>query len=133
MKKSNSANEEGQGRIAIVEELADNIYSIKFILQSLGYPVQSYSTAAGSLEKLLEDAPKLVIVDMLIPGGGGFDVIRWLRQGPLRKVSILAITAEAMEGGSEEDARKGGATDTLNKPYTVPDLQEKVDKLVTRA
>ncbi len=127
MKKSKDKREEQEKRIAVIEEVADNIYSIKFILQSIGYDVTSVSSQDSYQPMLKEFRPDLVILDMMIPAGGGYEVIRQLRKSSLKKVPILAITAEAMEG-TEEDVHQAGGQDTLCKPYTVKDLKKKLKK-----
>ena len=118
-------------RIAVVEETADNIYSIKFVLQSLGYEVLSFSSPSRYLQSLRQFGPQLVIVDMMIPGDGGYRAIEELRSQVSREVPVLAITAAAMKG-SEEDVLKAGASDTLAKPYAITELQKKLKKLETR-
>ena len=115
-------------RIAVVEETADNIYSIKFVLQSLGYEVLSFSASSRYLHSLHQFSPQLVIVDMMISGDGGYRVIEELRSQISRKVPVLAITAAAMKG-DEKDVLAEGASDTLAKPYAVAELQKKLKKL----
>jgi len=128
--KSHGKKEESEMKIAVIEEVADNIYSVKFILQSIGYKVASFSSHDSYQVSLKEFLPNLIIVDMMIAGGAGFAVIRELHKGPLKKVPILAITAEAMEG-KEEDVYKAGGQDALCIPYTVKDLKKKLKKWLT--
>ncbi len=125
--KSRGKKDESEMKIAVIEEVADNIYSIKFILQSIGYEVASFSYHDSYQLSVKEFSPNLIIVDMMIVGGAGFVVIRELHKGSLKKVPILAITAEAMEG-KEEDVYKAGGQDALCKPYTVKDLKKKLKK-----
>ncbi len=127
MTKSKDKREEHEKKIAVIEEVADNIYSIKFILQSIGYEVASLSSRDSYQPMLKEFLPDLIIIDMMIAGGGGFDVIRQLGKSSVKKVPILAITAEAMEG-TEEDVYQAGGQDTLCKPYTVKELKKKLKK-----
>jgi len=79
---------------------------------------------------LTEFLPDLIVVDMMIDGGAGFAVIRELQKSSLKKVPILAITAEAMEG-KQEDVYEAGGQDALCKPYTVKDLKKKLRKWLT--
>ena len=127
MKRAKGLREKSGEKVAVVEEVADNIYSIKFILQSLGYNVSSFSAGMSYLQELSAFKPHLVIVDMMIPNRGGYDVIQSLRESVLGEVPVLAITAEAMEG-DEGDVFEVGGQDVLAKPYTVGDLQEKLNK-----
>ena len=128
--KSRGKKDESEIKIAVIEEVADNIYSIKFILQSIGYEVASFSSHDSYQLSVKEFSPNLIIVDMMIVGGAGFSVIHELHKGSLKKVPILAITAEAMEG-KEEDVYKAGGQDALCKPYTVKDLKKKLKKWLT--
>ena len=127
MKKAKDKKEEQEKKIAVIEEVADNIYSIKFILQSIGYDVTSLSSRDSYQPILKEFLPDLIIIDMMIAGGGGYDVIRQLGKSSVKRVPILAITAEAMEG-TEEDVYQAGGQDTLCKPYTVKELKKKLKK-----
>ena len=115
-------------RIAVIEEIADDIYSVKFILQSLGYDVRSFSSKTPFLSLVVKFQPVLIIVDMMISNGGGYEAIRGIRARSMLGVSILAITAEAMEG-EVEDVFQAGVQDVLGKPYTVSELQEKLETL----
>ena len=115
-------------RIAVIEEIADDIYSVKFILQSLGYDVRSFSSTTSFLPLVVEFQPGLIIVDMMISNGGGYQAIRGIRVHSMLEVPVLAITAEAMEG-RVEDVLKAGVQDVLRKPYTVSGLQEKLETL----
>ena len=117
-----------QGKqIAIIEEVANNIYSMKFVLDSLGFEARSYEASEGCLQKLLEFSPQLIVVDMMISNRGGYEIIRDIRGSKLRRVPILAITADAMEGGEKEIYAAGGK-DILAKPYSVNDLKRKLEK-----
>jgi len=116
-------------RVAVVEEVADNIYSIKFILQSLGYEVGSFSFSDGYLQTLEGFQPELIIVDMMMPGRAGHHAIYEIKNGQLAKVPLLAITADAMEG-DEQEVLEAGGEDVLAKPYSVSDLQDKVRQLL---
>ena len=116
--------------IAVIEESADNIYSVRFILQSLGYSARSFSAAKLIWPDLIQFAPHVVILDMMIPAGGAYPVIRRIREGPLGDTPILAITADAMVG-SETDIYTSGAQDVLSKPYSVTDLQNKLRKWIS--
>ena len=115
-------------RIAVIEEIAADIYSVKFILQSLGYDVRSFSSTTSFLPLVAEFRPALIIVDMMIPDGGGYEAIRGIRAGSTQEVPILAITAEAMEG-KVEDVYQAGVQEVLDKPYTVSELQERLETL----
>ena len=115
-------------RVAIVEEISDDIYSIKFVLQSLGYEVLSFAASSVYIEPLLQFNPKIVIVDMMIPAEGGYHVIEKINSQTSVKLAILAITAAGMKG-TEGDVLEAGVSDILSKPYTIAELQEKLNEM----
>ncbi len=118
-------------RLAVIEEIADEIYSVQFVLQSLGFQTRSFSPQS-SIAELMDFNPELIIVDMMISGGGGYRVIRQIRRaGILARVPILAIGAAAMEGSPEEILAAGGQ-DVLTKPYSMAELKEKLDRFVPK-
>ena len=119
--------EKREHRLAVVEEVADHIYSVKFILQSLGYEVGSFAWTENYLERIAAFRPALVIVDMMISRGGGYAVLEGLHSGPLSQIPVVAITADAMRG-EEKDVLSSGGDDLLQKPYSISDLQMKLKK-----
>lgn len=119
-------------RLAVIEETTEDIYSIQFVLQSLGFRTRSFSPRS-SMADLMGFGPELIIVDMMIAGGGGYRVIRQIRRaGNLDRVPILAIGAAAMEGSPEEILAAGGQ-EVVIKPYSMTELREKLDRLVPKA
>lgn len=118
------------GQIVVVEELPDNIYSIRFILESLGYKVASVPFRSGYIDEIGKLAPELVIVDMMIPSRAGLTVVAELNRSKLKSVPTIAITADAV-ALEETELLEAGFREVLNKPYTVTQLQEKLAKFVS--
>ena len=114
-------------KIAVIEEIANDIYSVKFVLQSVGYRVRSFSSRNVYQDELDGFAPQLIIVDMMIPDGKAYQIMKELGAGRQKRIPVLAITAEAMEG-EEQDVYSAGGADVLSKPYSVSDLQKKLRK-----
>jgi CheY-like chemotaxis protein len=131
MKISTNA-EDRQGQIVVVEEMPDNIYSIRFVLESLGHRVGSVSCQSDYLDDIQGLGPDLIIVDMLIPAQGGLTVVEELKRSDLKKIPRLAITADAV-ALSEAELLGAGFDDVLSKPYTVTQLQEMLGKYVGAA
>jgi CheY-like chemotaxis protein len=127
----NSASEIKQNRfkrIAVVEEMADDIYSVQFVLQTLGYTVRSFLCDESSLPALAQFSPHLVLVDMLISGGAAFGFAPLIREA-LPGTPLLAIGAETMAGDAS-DVSFVGCDDLLYKPYSIADLYVKVENLL---
>ena len=108
---------------AIVEAVAYNLRKQGFI------PVVA-ADADSALRMVKEKSPDLIILDVMLPSGSGFDVCRQLRQGG-NSVPILMLTARI----AEADRVRGleiGADDYLVKPFGMRELLARVNALLRR-
>jgi two-component system phosphate regulon response regulator PhoB len=98
-------------------------------LRSEGFDTLVAGTVAEALEQARRD-PDLVLLDVMLPDGSGFDVCRELRQRS--QVPIIMLTAR----GEESEKVRGlatGADDYIVKPFSVPELLARVRALLRRA
>lgn len=109
-------------KIAVMEESAENIYSLRFMLQSLGYRVQAVELKPSLLGDLREFEPEVVLLDMMIQRADGFELLKALKASGLPFKRILAVTADAVPH-TPEALVEAGADVVLIKPYTVAELQ----------
>ncbi len=117
-------------RLLVVEDEEALARSLKKGLTEEGYAVD----VAGTVEEgryYLESEPyDLVILDLMLPDGNGYDLVDWLRR---RKsaVPVLILTARA----GEHDKVKGldaGADDYLTKPFSFAELRARARALLRR-
>ena len=100
-------------------------------LASSGYDVEPAETGERALEILAGFQPDLVLLDLILPGMHGFDVLGWIKSQaePLSQTPVIILS----NLGSGEDIKKGkelGANDFLVKAkFTPNEISEKV-KLV---
>ena len=104
------------GPILIVDDNPANLKLIRVLLTGEGYQVQ---TAADSQEALVAIAtvrPRLILMDLQLPGIDGIELTRRLKADPATKdIRIVALTAYAMKG-DEEKARAVGCEGYITKP-----------------
>jgi len=111
-------------RILIIEDEADLVKGLKLNLVDEGYEVDWASDGREGLRRALEDAPDLVILDIMLPGMNGLEVCRELRQHKAN-VPIIMLTAK----GEEVDKVVGleiGADDYITKPFSVRELLARI-------
>jgi len=118
-----SAESKNRTKIAVVEETSDNIYSLRFILQSLGYQILSVSLYEPLKEQLEKFQPRVLLVDMLLPERSGFQVLDHLKGVQVENLTVVAITADAV-GITAEELLDAGFDAVLEKPFSVTEMQK---------
>lgn len=95
-----------------------------------GFRCEEVSDGETALTRLRESPPDLVVLDVMLPGVGGIDVLRELRADPaLRDVRVVVVSAwQAQEDVAV--ALEAGADSFLPKPFRVEDLLSTAEELV---
>lgn len=118
-------------QILVVEDDAAVARSLCQGLEREGYSVVWADTAAGAVRRAREDNPHLVLLDVRLPDGSGFDVCRMIREDGLRMpVIILTVQDEEVD---KIVGLEVGADDYLTKPYRLRELLARVRAQLRRA
>ncbi len=113
--------------ILIVDDNAQNLKLARVLLAGEGYDVRTAGDAEEALVLLDSFAPRLILMDLQLPGMDGLELTRRLKADPARRhIVVVALTAYAMKG-DEERARAAGCDGYLAKPIDIDYLP----KLVT--
>lgn len=108
--------------ILIVDDNPTNTKLLAFLLQSKGYDVRTAANADEALSSIAERRPRLILMDIQLPGMDGLALTRRLKTDPETKdISIIAATAYAMKG-DEQRARDAGCDGYLTKPIDTRQL-----------
>ncbi len=96
------------------------------------YEFEEAETVAEAIEVAERFKPDIVLVDLMMPGGSGLDVIRHLATDPaLQHAGCVVVSAFAAESDQEE-ARAAGAAAFVSKPFDPDDLSATVASLLVR-
>lgn len=102
--------------ILIIDDNATNLKLEKILLSMGGYSVRTAIDAEEALCILQSHHPKLILMDLQLPGMSGFDLTKKLKKDPVTKdIIILAVTAFAMKGDKEK-ALQAGCDGYITKP-----------------
>jgi two-component system alkaline phosphatase synthesis response regulator PhoP len=119
-------------RILVVEDEPLVRDLLAFNLQHAGYAVETaVSFADGLMKALQRDRFDLAIVDLMLPGGDGMDIVRRAREAGIR-VPVLLLTARS-ESTTKVRGLDVGADDYVTKPFDVPELLARVRALLRRS
>lgn len=106
----------------IIDDSAVNIAIARLLLQRLGWTVETFPSALPMLERLEQVAPRLMLLDISMPGMGGDEACRRIRSNPAwNGVRIVAYTAHALED-ERQHYLACGFDDILTKPITLASL-----------
>ena len=117
-------------RILLIEDDPDIATLVELHLRDEGFLVRQESNGGTAIELARKEAPDLIVLDLMLPGLGGLDICRALRQDR-PYVPILMLTARS----SEVDRIVGlemGADDYVTKPFSVLELVARVRALFRR-
>ena len=103
---------------------------IRFALEKAGMAVQLASGAQEALERISEKRPDIILLDWMMPGMDGWEVLRRLRaDDATRETKVLILTAHAQPEVAVQ-AQEGGADDFMTKPFRPTDLRDRVAKMI---
>jgi CheY-like chemotaxis protein len=103
-------------RILVVDDNVTNMKLLRVLLATEGYDVRTAADAKEALAILGQFRPRLILMDVQLPGMSGLELTRHLKADDrTRDIIILAVTAYAMKG-DEERARAAGCDGYLSKP-----------------
>ncbi len=114
------------GRILVVDDQAANVRVVSILLGRQGYEVISAANGAEALEAIAAQLPDLFLLDMMMPGMDGFELLAALREVPaLRQVPAVFLTA-AHDRDLLLRAFDAGAVDYVTKPFMPEELLARV-------
>lgn len=112
--------------VLIVDDEFDLTSTIKAVLEHLGYKAATCSNGREALECVLRERPALVLLDVMIPFGNGFDVLDRLRgMNEIADTSVIL-----MNSVPPPDSRPVTWQAFLEKPLSVEALVETVERLI---
>jgi two-component system phosphate regulon response regulator PhoB len=119
-------------RILVVDDEADIVALVAYHLAKAGYRVSTASNGSDALAAAQQERPALVVLDLMLPGLSGYEVLEQLRADEAtRDVAVLMLTARR----DEPDRIRGlslGADDYLTKPFSPPELVLRVGAILRR-
>ena len=128
MKDNNNASH----RVLVVDDEPDITALVAYHLAREGYRVSTAANGAEALRSAQEERPDVVVLDLMLPGVSGYDVLSDLRARPdTREIGVILLTARR----EEADRVRGltlGADDYLTKPFSPRELTLRVAALLRR-
>jgi two-component system phosphate regulon response regulator PhoB len=119
-------------RVLVVDDEPDIVALVAYHLAKSGYSVSTATSGPEGLAAARRDKPALVILDLMLPGLSGLEVMEELRSDPnTARIAVLMLTARR----EESDRIKGltlGADDYLTKPFSPQEMVLRVAAILRR-
>ncbi len=113
-------------RILIVDDNQDTIHILTVILNQGGYSTYAARDGVEALQKIQEEAPALVLLDIMMPKLDGFGVLEVMRSNPrMSQIPVLIISAK-VDRASKARSVELGAKDYIVKPINPDEILLKV-------
>ena len=117
-------------RVLLIEDEPNIIEAISFILSRDGWTVHTHEDGMTAVEKAVGRPPDVIILDVMLPGKSGYDILRELREvDQTRDIPVMILTARGQEK-DRELALRLGANIFMTKPFSNAEIREHVRQLM---
>jgi DNA-binding response OmpR family regulator len=117
-------------KVLVVDDEQDVAKALKVRLKANGFNVVLASDSIQGVTMASKEKPDLIILDIMLPGGGGFAVAERLKQSQVtHRIPIIFLTGIA---GGEERAYRLGASGYVMKPYHPDELLETISRALEK-
>ncbi|MGC9419731.1 MAG: response regulator transcription factor [Rhodovulum sp.] len=115
--------------VLLIEDEPNIIEAIRFILSREGWRVDTHSDGMTAFGRVAEVRPDIVILDVMLPGRSGFDILRDIRADTgLNGLPVLMLTAKG-QVKDREMAERMGASRFMAKPFSNTEVLASVREL----
>lgn len=112
--------------VLVVDDNSQNLKLVRVLLETEGFDVRTAVDGEEALGELEGFTPRVILMDLQLPGMDGLELTRRLKADPARRdIAIIAVTAYAMKG-DEEKARAAGCDAYVSKPIDIETLPRMV-------
>src|SRR5690349_5681537 len=119
-------------RILVVDDEPDIVALVSYHLAKSGYRVTTAASGTDALALARQERPSLVVLDLMLPGMSGYEVLEELRADETTQpIAVLMLTARK----EEQDRIRGlslGADDYLTRPFSPQELVLRVGAILRR-
>ncbi|MFH1247846.1 MAG: response regulator [Candidatus Omnitrophota bacterium] len=117
-------------KILIIDDEPDIVKLLESRLKSNNYEVIVAFDGKSGLELARQQRPDLIILDVVMPNMGGFEVLHALKHGSQTSMIPVIMLTQKRDSGSMLDAHEQGGTDYISKPFDPQELLKVIKRYV---
>jgi DNA-binding response OmpR family regulator len=116
--------------VLLIEDEPNIIEALGFILSRAGYQVVSHGDGTTALDAAARETPDMLILDLMLPGRGGLDILRDLRAAPsTMALPVMMLTARGQKHDRDQ-AESLGVSAFMTKPFSNKEVLSQVQTLI---
>ncbi len=120
-------------KVLLIEDEPNISEAIRFLLTREGWQVETHADGANAVEVIVAEQPDLVILDVMLPGKSGMDILRDLRElSDMQGLPVLMLTARG-QSRDRDMAEKAGVSRFMTKPFSNTEVLTAVRDLHAQA
>ncbi len=120
-------------KVLLIEDEPNITEAIRFLLTREGWQVETHAEGTDAVQIILSAQPDLVILDVMLPGKSGMDVLRDLREHEeMKALPVLMLTARG-QSRDREMAEQAGVSRFMTKPFSNTEVLTAVRDLHAQA
>lgn len=108
--------------------------TLRRMVESVGYEAACAEDARAAIAAIAGRAPDIIISDIYMPAGDGFELLNWLRNQEM-KIPVIAMSGSSAGAGGYDQlsvAEHLGATAVIDKPFRQSKLVETIDRVLAK-
>jgi CheY-like chemotaxis protein len=120
--------------VLIVDDDESLRETLRRMCESVGYDVQCAEDARSAILAVADREPDIIITDIYMPAGDGFELLNWLRNNGIR-TPVIAMSGSSSGGGEYDQlsvAEHLGAAAVIDKPFRQSKLVETIDRVLAK-
>lgn len=131
MPDENAANRPQDNLILVVDDDDSVRELLEFLIKKEGFQVETSADGEDGLHKIQKLLPQLVVLDLMLPRYGGFEILRQLQSGETAKIPIIIVTGRYTDRTTAEMIRQeSNVMDFLEKPVKAAILAMSLHKIL---
>lgn len=118
--------------VLIVDDDASLRDTLRRMIESVGYDVRCCEDARTAIDSFTSRMPDIIITDIYMPAGDGFELLNWLRNNGIR-TPVIAMSGSTSGTGEYDQlsvAERLGAAAVIDKPFRQSKLVETIDRVL---
>lgn len=120
-------------RVIYIEDEQEMVDLVRLILSRKGYEVIGSNGGRDGLEKVRQELPDLVLLDLMMPDMDGWEVYQQMKAGDAtRHIPVIVITAKSQNIDRVLGLHIAKVDDYISKPFSPRELTDSVEKVLSK-